>query len=402
MSVFSPFLSGAIGIIVTIVVSFLLLTLIASYYRFQTIIKLAENTQPEEMGSSPLDILHIQLVRYIARSTRNNTAFSLAIIKFNLDDFSVRIESPLVQHLKTCIRENDTICIYDDSSLALLLEMEPEDSITVFTRIIDQLAEHNAIQKEDLRVGISSYPDHGMVGKILIKVALEGLEQTTIEHSIIQPEIELLEFEKENQTEENGEETLALNQEKRKEQKQRMIDPLTGVLKPKAISIYMQRMMGDIRYKKKRAALFSIGINEMKHLSEFHGEQTADDILVGVSEILQNNLRINDLIGRHEKYAFLVLMETNTQFAAIIGKRIAMLLHQGQIISSGKRIKINTTLGIATYPEHGKNLHQIYESAQKVLDYNRANDIRAHALYNPEIHARTVVKPMRSIKSVQA
>jgi len=401
MSLFSPFLSGAVGIIVTIVVSFLLLTLIASYYRFQTIVKLAENTQPEEMGSTPLDVLHIQLVRYIARSTRNNTAFSLGIIRIDQDDFTARIESPFVQHLKKIIRKDDTVCVYDDSSLALLLEMEPEDSVDVFSRIVNQLSLSRMIKMQNVRVGIASYPDYGVVGKNLIKVALEGLAQSTQENPIVLPEPERFEFEEE-QSIQNEKEPPLSTQEKRKEQKQRMIDPLTGVLKPKAISIYMQRMMGDVRYRKKRAALFSIGINDVKYLSEFHNEKTIADILVTVGELLQNNLRINDLIGRHESYAFLVLMETDTTFAASIGKRIATLLQQRQIVSNGKRIKINVTIGIAIYPEHGKNLHQIYESAQKVLDYNRANDIRAHALYDPKIHARTVVKPMRSIKSVQA
>jgi len=400
MSALPPLISGAIGIIATIVISFLLLTLIASYYRFLALVKQAETTNPEEMGTTPIEILHVQLIRYLARCNRKNTAFSLGIIKINSSDFVVKIDSPIVRTLKTIIREEDTICVYDESTVAVLLEMEPEDSESVFTRIINQLSILHGLKKQDIfRVGISSYPDHGTTGQSLISTSFEGLDQTTPEHPVIQPAVERLEFEDE---EDDPEEVDPTQKEKRKEHKQRMIDPLTGVLKPSAISIYMQRMMGDIRYKKKTAALFCIGLNKMDYIARFHGEQATDDVLVGVSEVLESNLRITDLIGRHEKYAFIALMETKTEFAETIGKRITTLIQKQQIPSQGKRIKVNITLGVSTYPEHGKNLHQIYEAAQKVLDYNRANDIRAYALYDPNIHARTVVKPMRNIKSTQA
>ena len=400
MSTFSPLLSGAFGIIVTTVISFILLTLVASYYRFMSIIKLAENTQPEEMGTSASNIIHIQIIRYLARCNRKNTSFSLGIIKIKQDAFKVQIQSPIMQTLKSVIREEDTVCVYDESTIALLLEMEPEDSEIVFTRILKFLAtQHNMLKQDIFRAGISSYPEHGSVEKKLLTAALEGLEATTEENPIIQPKLTTLDFEQD----ENEEEDVEVQaKEKRKEHKQRMIDPLTGVLKPSAISVYMQRMMGDIRYKKKKAALFCIGLNKMEHISQFHGEETADNVLIGVSEILQNSLRVMDLIGRHEKYAFLVLMETDTESAETIGKRITTLIQQGHIVSNGKRIKVNITLGVSTYPEHGKNLHQIYEAAQKVLDYNRTNDIRAYALYDPEIHARTMVKPMHSIKSIHA
>ena len=42
--------------------------------------------------------------------------------------------------------------------------------------------------------------------------------------------------------------------------KSAMLDELTGVLKPSAVSAYMQRTMHDLRQKRKKAALFCIGL----------------------------------------------------------------------------------------------------------------------------------------------
>ena len=148
--------------------------------------------------------------------------------------------------------------------------------------------------------------------------------------------------------------------------------------------------------------LFCIGVNNMEHIARFHGQDAADDVLAGVSRILQENLRADDLIGRHEKYAFLSLVQASLDEAEIIGKRISTLVQQSQIASGSKKIKVTITLGVAAYPEHGRNLHSLYKAGQKVLDYSRTNDIRAYAVYDPEIHASMSAKPMKSIKSMQA
>jgi diguanylate cyclase (GGDEF)-like protein len=181
-----------------------------------------------------------------------------------------------------------------------------------------------------------------------------------------------------------------------------MLDDLTGVLKPSAVSAYMQRTMSDLRHKKKKAALFCVGVNNIDYIARFHGKDAADDVLVGISKILQDNVRADDLIGRHEKYAFLVLAQTSLKEAEIIGKRISTLVQQSDIVSGSKKLKTTITLGVAAYPEHGRNLHMLYQAGQKVLDYSRANDIRAYAVYDPKIHDSMPSKPMKSIKSVQA
>jgi diguanylate cyclase (GGDEF)-like protein len=164
----------------------------------------------------------------------------------------------------------------------------------------------------------------------------------------------------------------------------------------------MQRMMSDIRHKKKKAALFCIGVNNINHIERIHGEEAANDVLAGISKILQDNVRATDLIGRHEKYAFLILAQVSLGDAEIIGKRINTLVQQCEIISGTKKIKTTVTLGVAAHPEHGRNLHLLYVAGQKVLDYNRENDIRAYAVYDPEIHDSMPSKPMKNIKSVKS
>ena len=420
-------LPGVLSVVAATVVSFVVITAIASYYRFQHIVEQAEDTQPEDMGVSSVDILRVQLARYLAGCARRGTSFSLALIRVDDPAAEVRMGDAFVDAIKRAARHNDITCIFDGQTAAVLAETEAEDSVVIFSRITRRIAaDCPTVSLESLRVGISSYPGHGLSGKELLAISSEGLEQADEQQPVFMPEIidhdededEEAPADEEAVLEESEEivsEDVVLEEDEEPEtdsekssrgwvgrRKSAMLDELTGVLKPSAVSAYMQRMMSDLRHKKAKASLFCIGVNNMDHIARFHGEEAADDVLVAISKILQANVRSDDLIARHEKYAFLILAQISLEDAEIIGKRLSTLVQQHEIISGTKKLKTTVTLGVAAYPDHGRNLHSLYRSGQKVLDHSRANDIRAYAVYDPEIHDSMPTKPMKSIKSVQA
>jgi len=403
--------TGILSVVLATVVSFAVIVLISSYYRFQHIVEQAEDTDPEEMGATAIDILRVQLARYLAGCARRNSSFSLSLIRVDDPALEVRMDSPVIEAIKQAVRHDDITCVFDGRTVALLTEAEPEDSESILSRVVNAVsATLPELSADLLRVGIASYPGHGLSGKELLRISSESLEETDAQRPIVMPEVVDIEAEEEDaEIEEgtSGEDVAEEVGEKdsggwKGRRKSAMLDPLTGVLKPSAVSAYMQRLMSDLRHKKKKMSLFCIGVNNMEHITRFHGEEAADDVLVGVSSILQGNVRADDLIGRHEKHAFLILVQVALENAEIIGRRISTLVQQNEVVSGTKKIKTTITLGVAAYPEHGRNLHHLYRSGQKVLNHSRENDIRAYAVYDPEIHDSMPSKPMKSIKSVQA
>ena len=422
MQLFSPMiavlpgvLTGALGVVVAVVVSFVAISLISSYYRFQHIVQQAEDAPSKNRDVPGSDILRVQLARYLTGCAQRGSSFTLSLIQANDPSLEIRMDSPFVEAIKKAARYDDIVCVYDGQTVALVAEAEPNDSESVFVRITGKVAEIcPGVSIELLRAGIASYPGHGLRGNELLDVAKEALAKTDMDRPAFMPEIVDADEEGEENAEESrepsmdGEEaaTDAAPEKSAKgwaeRRKSAMLDELTGVLKPSAVSAYMQRMMNDLRHKRKKAALFCIGINNIDHITRFHGEEAADDIIVGVSKLLQDNVRATDLIGRHEKHAFLVLAQVSFENAETIGKRISTLIQQSEIVSGAKTLKTTITLGVAAYPEHGRNLHALYKAGQKVLDYNRENDIRAYAIYDPEIHDSMPSKPIKSIKAVRA
>ena len=396
-------LGGVLGVSLSIIISFLLIALIASYHRFQQIVTLAEESNPEDMGATANDIMRVQLALYLAGCARRGTSFSVAVVRLDDPDISVRMGTPFVDAIKRSVRCDDVICIRDEHAALVLAESDPFDSEALFARVVHRVAEAcPEIASGRVRVGISSYPGHGLSGKELLAVADDGVAQTTAEFPVVMPKIVDHDAEEDEPDEAGDDVDEKTSTGWNVRRKRSMLDELTGVLKPSAVSTYMQRMMNDLRQKKKKAALFCIGVNNMDQVARVHGDEAVDDVLAGVSKILQENFRVDDLIGRHEKYAFLVLAPISLEEAERIGKRISTLVQRAQIPSGNKKLKAAITLGVAAYPEHGRNLHHLYSSGQKVLDHSRANDIRAYAVYDPEIHDKVASKPMKNIKSVKA
>lgn len=405
-------LAGVLSVLAATVISFVVITLISSYFRFQHIVQKAEEAQPEEMGVSLTDILRVQLARYFSECGRRGSSFSLSLIQVNDSSLKIMAGSPFLEAIRNAARHDDVTCVYDGQTAALLTEAESEDAQLILRRICNRVAAHFPdLSVEMLRVGIASYPGHGLSGKELLKVADEALMNTHAEQPIFMPEIV---DEDEDANEEDTDAATAEATAKEEpvaedkssgswmaRRRNAMLDELTGVLKPSAVSSYMQRMMSDIRHKRKKAALFCIGVNNVDHIARIHGEEALNDVLAGISRLLQDNVRAGDLIGRHEKYAFLILAQTSLAEAEIIGKRISTLIQQSEFVSGAKKIKTTITLGIAAHPEHGRNLHLLYLAGQKVLDYNRENDIRAYAVYDSKIHDSMSSKPMKSIKSLK-
>lgn len=404
-------LTGVLSVVAAMAISFTAILLIASHYRFQHIMEQAEDTDPEEMGVSASDVLRVQLARFVTGCSRRGTSFSLTLIRAGGQRARLRMDSPFIRLLKQETRRDDVCCVFDDRTAALLTENDPEDSLHIITRIAERAADRSGPAAARLLAGIASFPGHGSTGSDLLRTAVAALAEAEDGRPFVMPEVVDPDEEEADDEEDAAAEADAGDADSdsgeengtswTRRRKTSMLDELTGVLKPSAVSSYMQRMMNDIRQKKKKAALFCIGINNLEFIERFHGAQAIDDILMAVSKILQEHVRATDLIGRHEKHAFLVLAQVPLADAEKIGHRISTEVQHAEIRSGSRKLKTTITLGVAAYPEHGRNLHQLYKAGQKVLDYNRKNDIRAYAVYDPSIHDMVPSKPMKSIRSIE-
>jgi diguanylate cyclase (GGDEF)-like protein len=363
-------------------ISFVIIVLISSTYRFHRMIQLSDDEliTPEDNNS----FFFIQVTRYLSKINRKSTGFGIFIAQFCAESSDKRaIQDALVKRLHDDVRGAvDKPCLFRNDGVAVIIDTEEEAVEDVARRLARTLQDEarNIPAIQALRAGASSFPMHGTRTQSLIDAAAEACE--TADYTAALP-FYMAPVPKTEDLDEN--EPIG---ELSKEDKNSSLDPLTGVLKPAIIGSYMRKYLLEIRRKRSPASVLCIGINRIDQIIQTHGDMAADDVIAGVSKVIQRLTRDSDLIGRYHRDDFIVLAPCTLQQGDMIATRLREAVQKELFISGNKRIKASVSVGIAAHPEHGKHLHDLFRCAYGALETVRQWNTSACLIYDPAQHAK--------------
>ena len=366
-------------------ISFAIITLVSSTGRFHRMIQLSEEslTTVEDCN----DFFFVQVTRYLSKINRVSPGFGVFIVQFRTEEPDKRKKQEELLHaLKNIIRkEFDKACLFRDDCVAAIIDTEEKCMPEVARRMMIDLKNFSvsASGTDTFRVGVSIFPLHGLNTQIIIDTATDALETVSFDAPLpfcvaATPAAVI----------EESRDTPEVLGELSRQDKNAALDPLTGVLRPGVIGSYIRKYLAEIRHKKQSATLLCIGINRIDQIIQMHGEQTADDVIAGVSKILQNLTRDCDLIGRYHRDDFLVLAFCPLQQGEMIGIRLREAVQKEVFISQGKRIKTAISIGITAHPEHGRTLRELFRGAYRALEVVRDWNTSACLVYDPAQHAK--------------
>ena len=376
-------LAQAGQLLLVVGISFVILTVISSTYRFHIMIQLSEEalTTVEDCN----DFFFIQVTRYLSKINRTSSGFGVFVVQFLAEaPDKRRVQEELLNEFRKIVRiADDKVCLFRDDCVAAIVDTEESSIPAVVQRMTDDLKKA-AMAVADInafRVGVSSFPMHGSNTRQIIDVAIKALENVGFESPIpfcTAPSPSALENEK------PSEELGALS----REDKNAALDPLTGVLNPASVGSYMRKYLDEIRRKKQPAALLCVGINRIEQIIQMYGEQSADDVIAGVGKVLQRLTRDCDIIGRFHRDDFLILAPCTLQQGQMIAIRLREAVQKEVFVSGGKRIKTSVSIGITAHPEHGRNMRTLFSGAHRALEVVRDWNTTACLVYDPALHAK--------------
>ncbi|TVY10891.1 GGDEF domain-containing protein [Paenibacillus cremeus] len=155
-------------------------------------------------------------------------------------------------------------------------------------------------------------------------------------------------------------------------------DVLTGVYNRRFIYTRFPALMEKMDRKADKLILFVIDIDDFKGINDAYGHETGDCIIQLVAEALKNNSRKQDLVVRWGGDEFIVVAPAvDEMYAYILPELIERDLHH---TSQKIKIDISLSIGQAVYPNDGRTLEALFQSADNQMYHSKSNNKVANLL----------------------
>lgn len=125
-------------------------------------------------------------------------------------------------------------------------------------------------------------------------------------------------------------------------------DPLTGVPnRPAIIGVLFTEVERSIRYRRPLAVAFA-DIDHFKTINDTYGHEAGDVVLRGVSNVLRENLRSSDRVGRYGGEEFMItLPETTVEDGAMLADKLRLLVAgERWRLPDGSEVSVTVSLGV--------------------------------------------------------
>ncbi|MFP4517161.1 MAG: DUF484 family protein [Desulfovibrionales bacterium] len=160
--------------------------------------------------------------------------------------------------------------------------------------------------------------------------------------------------------------TVVTVREHEKLEREKVIDPLTGVYNREYLYRHAPRILQFANRREFPVCLLFIDLNNFKQVNDTLGHDVGDRLLMEVAERIRKSIRQYDIFVRFGGDEFVLLLpDTDRALAGAIGKRIKGDLQEIQISAGGAdRLHISAAVGISSHVR-GKSLEELLQEADQ-------------------------------------
>ncbi|WP_059352073.1 EAL and GGDEF domain-containing protein [Bacillus coahuilensis] len=163
-------------------------------------------------------------------------------------------------------------------------------------------------------------------------------------------------------------------------------DDLTGLPNRR----YFEKTTSDlIQNHLGKLAILLLDLNRFKVVNDTLGHACGDQMLVEISNRMIGNVGPHDVVARMSGDEFIVLLTSIRGKADVT--RITNKIHESlehPIIINGHEIITSTSIGVAMYPDHGKDLTTLLKSADVAMYTAKKKGAAQTFFYSNSLHAK--------------
>ena len=163
-------------------------------------------------------------------------------------------------------------------------------------------------------------------------------------------------------------------------------DLLTDLPNRALFSDRVQQVLARARRNKERFAILVVDLDEFKPVNDHHGHGVGDQLLKEVARRLLLCVRESDTVGRVGGDEFVALLPSlhSEQDAVAVGEKIRHAIAEPFEVG-GHRLHISSSIGIAVYPEDGRDEIQLLKRADDAMYWAKGsgrNNVQLARLLN--------------------
>ena len=166
-------------------------------------------------------------------------------------------------------------------------------------------------------------------------------------------------------------------------------DPLTNLFNRRRFSDELEQVLRRAERYRHPGALLFFDLDRFKYINDTSGHQAGDTLLKMVASMLAQTIRADDITGRlgGDEFA-IILPEINASGAIEVAKKVLDQLGQAQLTINNRTHKISASIGIALFPEHGANIHDLLAAADLAMYQAKTMGRNAWYLFSDKDRSR--------------
>ena len=157
-------------------------------------------------------------------------------------------------------------------------------------------------------------------------------------------------------------------------------DPLTQLPNRLSLNEAIEKMIANASSQKKIGIIF-LDLDNFKNINDSLGHEVGDELLVEIGKRLQNEVS-HALVSRFGGDEFIILAQDvqNLEDVSLLAHEIALLFAE-PFLYSGGQFYLASSMGVAMYPDHGRDVHALIKHADTAMYYGKERGRRNIIVY---------------------